>query len=57
MTNKAIDFYQINTDLFKVTRNPDYCSFCRDFKSKMRNHEVAHKLNYKELYEQAWKFY
>lgn len=31
----------------KVTNDPDYCSFCAGFKSKMVSHKIAHKLKYK----------
>lgn len=57
MPNKAVDFYNINTDYFKVTNNPDYCSLCGWPKSKMRNHIVAHKLNARDLPLQARNFY
>ncbi len=57
MGNKAIDFYVIDVQMFKVVYDKDYCSTCGDFKSKMRNHEKAHFLNCEDLFEQAWKFY
>ena len=57
MGNKAIDFYVIDVQMFKVVYDKDYCSTCADFISKMRDHEKAHFLNCKDLFEQAWKFY
>lgn len=43
MPNKHEKLNEIR-DTNSPLRNPDYCSLCAGYKSKMLNHTVAHKL-------------
>ena len=43
MPNKHYNLEQIKNSNI-IFKNPDYCSFCAGYKSKMLNHKIAHKL-------------